>query len=83
MKHFEPFPLGHFKVDWKYFGERVKVVREENGWTQRDLAKLTEISAATICRCEKGLSIEPENFFLLLQVLGLPFQLPDEILKRV
>lgn len=81
MKHFEPFPLGYFQIDWKRFGELVKIVREENSFTLRKFADLTGVSAATLCRCEKGLSVEPDHFFTLLQVLGLPFEIPEEVTK--
>jgi hypothetical protein len=55
MRHFEPFPLGYFQIDWKKFGEMVKIVREENDLSLRG--------------------------FTLLQVMGLPFQIPEEVTK--
>lgn len=81
MKHFEPFPLGYFQVDWKRFGELVKITREENKFSLRRFADLTGMSAATLCRCEKGLSVDPDHFFTLLQVIGLPFDIPEEVTK--
>ena len=81
MKHFEPFPLGYFQIDWKRFGELVKIAREENHFSQRGFADLTGLSAATICRVENGYSVEPDHFFTLLQVLGLPFEIPEEVTK--
>lgn len=81
MKHFEPYPLGYFQVDWKRFGELVKIAREENCHTLRSFADLTGVSASTLCRCERGMSVEPDHFFTLLQVLGLPFEIPEEVTK--
>lgn len=82
MKHFEPFPLGHYKIDWRSFGERVKVIREDNGLTLRKFAELTGVSPATLCRCERGAPLEADHFFTLLQVLGLPFEIPEEVIKH-
>ena len=82
MKHFEPFPLGHFAIDWKRFGEMVKRVREDNDCTMRKFAEITGVSAATLCRCERGASLEADHFFTLLQVLGLPFEVPEEVTKH-
>lgn len=81
MKHFEPFPLGYFQIDWKRLGELVKIVREENHFSLRGMADFTGISAATLSRCERGMSVEPDHFFTLLQVLGLPFEIPEEVTK--
>ena len=76
MKHFEPFPLGHFAIDWKRFGEMVRRVREDNDLTMRKFADVTGVSASTLCRCEQGAPLEADHFFTLLQVLGLPFEIP-------
>lgn len=81
MKHFEPFPLGYFQIDWKRFGELVKITREGNKFSLRGMADFTGISAATLCRCEQGLSVDPDHFFTLLQVIGLPFEIPEEVTK--
>lgn len=81
MKHFEPFPLGYFQIDWKRFGELVNIMREENHLSLRRLAALTGISFSTLSRCERGYSVEPDHFFTLLQVLGLPFEIPEEVTK--
>ena len=82
MKHFEPFPLGHFEIDWKRFGEMVYIVRVENGFTMRKFAEMTGVPASTICRCERGATLEADHFFTLLQVLGLPFEVPEEVTKH-
>lgn len=82
MKHFEPFPLGHYKIDWKRFGELVKVIRGENDLSLREFAELTGVSPATLCRCERGETLETDHFFTLLQVLGLPFEIPEEVTKH-
>jgi transcriptional regulator with XRE-family HTH domain len=80
MKHFDPFPLGHFKVDYKALGEMVYEMRVNNGMTVREAAKLLDMSAATISRAERGYSVEPDHFFTLLQFVGVPFQLPESVL---
>jgi transcriptional regulator with XRE-family HTH domain len=80
MKHFDPFPLGHFKVDWLRFGQMIKNIREANEWTLRDAAKVLDISPATLSRAERGYSVDPDHFFTLLQFTGLPFQLPESVL---
>lgn len=82
MRHFDPYPLGYFRIDWKRFGERVKTVREENHFSLRGFADLTGASAPTLSRCERGAEIEADHFFTLLQVLGLPFDIPEEVTKR-
>lgn len=81
MRHFEPFPLGYFQIDWRRFGELVKICREENYFSLRGFADLTGVSASTLSRCERGKSIEPDHFFTLLQVLGLRFEIPEEVTK--
>jgi transcriptional regulator with XRE-family HTH domain len=83
LKHFDPFPLGHFAVDWNAFGLRVNKIRSENNMSVRDVQALTGISAATISRAERGYSVEPDHFFTLLQFIGVPFDVPREILKSV
>lgn len=80
MKHFDPFPLGHFKIDWLKFGDMVFKMREANNLTQRDASKLLGMSPATICRVERGYAVEPDHFFTLLQFVGVPFGLPENIL---
>jgi transcriptional regulator with XRE-family HTH domain len=82
VRHFDPFPLGRFQIDWQAFGEMVYQIRVENGFTMREFAVLTGISPSTLCRCEQGHSLETDHFFTLLQVLGLPFEVPEQILKH-
>lgn len=79
MKHFDPFPLGHFKINWQAFGEMVYVMRIENEMSLREAAKLLDISAATISRVERGYPVDTDHFFTLLQFVGVPFDLPDQI----
>lgn len=81
MRHFEPYPLGYFQINWKRFGELVKIAREENHFSLRGFADFTGISFSTLSRCERGYSVEPDHFFTLLQVLGLPFEIPEEVTK--
>jgi transcriptional regulator with XRE-family HTH domain len=81
MRHYDPFPLGRFEIDWKAFGLMVNKMRSENGMTVRDVEALTKISYATISRVERGYSVEPDHFFTLLQFIGIPLDLPEEIVK--
>lgn len=67
MIHFDPFPLGHFKIDWLKFGGMIKEI---------------DISYSTISRAERGYSVDPDHFFTLLQFVGIPFDLPETICKR-
>lgn len=82
MKHFDPFPLGYFKIDWLKFGDRVFKMREANGLTQRQTAALLGMSHSTICRIERGYSVDPDHFFTLLQFVGVQPVLPESILLR-
>lgn len=82
MKHFDPFPLGHFKIDWLKFGSQIKDMREGNGMSLREAAKLLDISPATIMRAEHGYSVDPDHFFTLLQFIGVQPVLPDAILQQ-
>lgn len=81
MKHFDPFPLGHFKIDWLKFGGMVFEMREANDLSYRDAADLLGISASTLCRVEQGHAVDPDHFFTLLQFVGITPQLPESILK--
>jgi len=81
MRHFEPFPLGYVQIDWKRVGELVKIAREENHFSLRGFADFTGISFATLSRCERGAAVDPDQFFTLLQVIGKPFDIPEEIIK--
>src|SRR5688572_14107755 len=81
MKHFDPFPLGYFKINWQAFGQMVLEMREANGLNLRDAAKLLDISAATISRVERGYSVEPDHFFTLLQFVGVTPNLPERMLE--
>jgi transcriptional regulator with XRE-family HTH domain len=83
MKHFDPLPLGYFKINWLVFGRMVLAMREANGMTLREASALLDISPSTIMRAEHGFSVEPDHFFTLLQFVGVPFDLPDKILLEV
>ena len=41
------------------FGERLKLLREERGWSQRELAERSGVPYFTIYRCERGTHGEP------------------------
>jgi transcriptional regulator with XRE-family HTH domain len=41
------------------FGERLKRLREERGWTQQELADRSRVPYITIYRCERGQHQEP------------------------
>lgn len=81
MKHFDPFPLGHFKIDWLKFGDAVFKMREANSLTQRQAAELLGMSYPTICRVERGKPCGANHFFTLCQFVGIPFDLPENILQ--
>ena len=80
MKHFDPYPLGHFRIDWMKLGDMVFEMREANKLSLRDAAKLLDISAPTLCRVEQGHPVQPDHLFTLLQFVGVPFQLPESVL---
>lgn len=82
MKHFDPLPVGYFKIDWQRFGQMVLNMRENNGLSLRDTATLLDISAATINRAERGCPVDPDHFFTLLQFVGVQPNLPESILSR-
>lgn len=82
MKHFDPFSLGYLKIDWLKFGSTVKHMREANGMTLREAAKVLNMAPATIMRAERGYSVEPDHFFTLLQFTGVQPMLPEAILSR-
>ena len=52
-------------------GEKIRLIRKEKGWTQRELAKRSGVSYASVCRWEKG-QTEPLYFCVecLLNALG-------------
>lgn len=81
MKHFDPFPLGHFKINWQAFGRMVFETRNANGMSLREAERLLDISAATLSRAERGYSVEPDHFFTLLQFVGVTPNLPEKILE--
>jgi len=41
------------------FGERLKRLREDRGWSQQELAERSQVPYITIYRCERGLHQEP------------------------
>jgi len=53
-------------------GERVKVLREQKGWSQADLSQETGILQATISRVESGVipSLKSENILKLAKALN-------------
>lgn len=46
------------------FGEQLKILRKEKGWTQMDLSERTRIDLSTLGKYEKG-SSHPVYFNLL------------------
>ena len=53
-------------------GERIKVLREQKGWSQADLSQETGILQATISRVESGVipSLKSENILKLAKALN-------------
>lgn len=59
-------------MDWVKFGEQVKEKREGKGLSQKDIARLLDVSVAFICQLEKGKKkTSADNLFKLCKVLGI------------
>ncbi|MCL2722479.1 MAG: helix-turn-helix domain-containing protein [Treponema sp.] len=65
------------------FGKKVAYYRNENKWTQNDLANMLETSSNTICNIEKGKNfVKPDMLIKLACVFNIEiYQLftPDNI----
>lgn len=63
---------------WKClsFGNRVRLLREKNHWSQKELSDISGITQATISRIESGKSKELGSFTLrnLARVLGVTME---------
>jgi len=55
------------------FSERLKKHRTEKGYSQRELAKLSGLSKATICKLEAGGMPKIDNAVSLARALGIAF----------
>lgn len=55
------------------FAERLKLYRTSKGYSQEDLAKLTGLTSATICRYEGGGMAKVNNAVALARALGIAF----------
>lgn len=53
-------------------GENVKRLRDKNGWSQKDLARLAGVSQPTIANIETGASTTSKHLFKLAKVFGVP-----------
>jgi len=53
-------------------GENVKRLRDKNGWSQKDLARLACVSQPTIANIETGTSTTSKHLFKLAKVFGVP-----------
>lgn len=78
MKHFDPF-----QINYGALGRMVNRKRVEDKLTMRELARVTNVSAATICRAERGNSIDADRFFRLLEYVGTDVRkfIPAELCK--
>lgn len=78
MTHFDPF-----RINYKTLGRMLYQRRTDQGLSLRDLAKLTSVSASTLCRVEGGKSIETGRFLAILNYLGTDVRkfMPAELLS--
>jgi len=62
---------------------RIRAARQAMGWTQNELAAKAGISARTIHAIEKGRPCRQATKRLILNALGVPWELRDEYFARV
>jgi transcriptional regulator with XRE-family HTH domain len=64
-------------------GERLKQLREERFWMQKELAKKLGVNKTQICRWERGVIPSPEYFRKLCKVFKVPREtfLLEEVAK--
>ncbi len=56
---------------FKKLGERMKVIRRANGYSQRDVASMTGIHSVQISTYERGASMNLFTLLLLADALGV------------
>jgi transcriptional regulator with XRE-family HTH domain len=61
---------------------RIRAARQALGWTQNELAAKAGISARTIHAIEKGRPCRQATKRLILNALGVPWDLRDEYFSR-
>jgi transcriptional regulator with XRE-family HTH domain len=61
---------------------RIRAARQALGWTQNDLAAKAGISARTIHAIEKGRPCRQATKRLILNALGVPWELRNEYFPR-
>jgi transcriptional regulator with XRE-family HTH domain len=61
---------------------RIRAARQALGWTQNELAAKAGISARTIHAIEKGRPCRQATKRLILNALGVPWDLRDEYFAR-
>jgi len=61
---------------------RIRAARQALGWTQNELAAKAGISARTIHAIEKGRPCRQATKRLILNALGVPWELRDEYFSR-
>jgi len=61
---------------------RIRAARQAMGWTQNELAAKAGISARTIHAIEKGRPCRQATKRLILNALGVPWELRDEYFAR-
>lgn len=59
--------------------ERLKIMREDNVLSQRELARLAGVTHATLWRLEHGYAAQPRTIRKIAEALGVE---PKKIIKR-
>jgi transcriptional regulator with XRE-family HTH domain len=61
-------------------GERIKVIRQQKGMSQEELASFSGISRRTISSLEGGKGLSLQNLIKVLKALGISHRLNDLIM---
>ncbi len=68
----EQYPASKHILDREKFGQRLRSVRQQNGWTLADFSNRSGVSITTISRAERGmLALGYDNLALLGRALGM------------
>ena len=65
----------------KDFGKKIKELRDEKGYSQAKLAEIADISAAEVCRIEKGNRKNPS--MELVKSLAIALDLDEEEFVKI